>query len=109
MWVMAEYFMTDKWIAWPDNVAPYDYYIIVIWEDYIEQATQLAQKLESEWKSVILDDRMWRKAWFGQKAGDCELWGILNRIVVITTVLKISGLANFSGITFRNIKAIVIG
>ncbi len=82
MWVMAEYFMTEKWIAWPENVAPYDYYIIVIWEDYIEQATQIAKKLESEWKSVILDDRMWRKAWFGQKAGDCELWWIPNRIVV---------------------------
>ena len=82
MWVMAEYFMTENWIAWPENVAPYTHYIIVIWEENIEKAEKLAKELESEWKTVILDDRMWKKFWFGQKASDCELWWIPNRIVI---------------------------
>jgi prolyl-tRNA synthetase len=74
--------MTENWINWPENIAPYDYYIIVMWEDNIKKAVEIANKLESEWKSVILDDRMWRKDWFGQKAWDCELYGIPNRIVI---------------------------
>jgi prolyl-tRNA synthetase len=82
MWVIAEYNMTEKWIAWPKSVAPADYYIIVIGEENINKATEIANKLESEWKTVILDDRIWKKIWFGQKAGDCELFWIPNRIVI---------------------------
>lgn len=82
MWVLAEYFMTEKWIAWPENVAPYDYYIIVIWEENLEKAEKIAKKLEQEWKTVIFDDRMWKKFGFWQKANDCELWWIPNRIVI---------------------------
>lgn len=80
MWVLAEYFMTEKWIAWPESIAPYDYYIIVVWEENLEKAESLAKSLESSWKSVILDDRI--DSWFGQKAGDCELFWIPNRIVI---------------------------
>ncbi len=36
MWVIAEYFVWEKWINWPESVAPALYYIIVIWEDNIE-------------------------------------------------------------------------
>lgn len=88
MWVMAEYFMTENWIAWPENVAPYDYYIIVLWEKNLWQAEKLALKLETEWKSVILDDRMWSKFWFWQKAWDCELYWIPNRIVISEKTLE---------------------
>ena len=28
MWVIAEYYVWEKWIAWPDSVAPADYYTI---------------------------------------------------------------------------------
>ena len=88
MWVIAEYCMTEKVIAWPESVAPADYYIIVIWEENIEKATEFALKLESKWKSVILDDRMGKKVWFWQKAGDCELYGIPNRIVFSPKTLE---------------------
>jgi prolyl-tRNA synthetase len=91
MWVLAEYCMTEKWIAWPESVAPADYYIIVIGEENIEKATEFAQKLESKWKSVILDDRMGKKVWFWQKAGDCELYGIPNRIVISPKTLEQGG------------------
>ncbi len=82
MWVIAEYNITEKGINWPENLAPADYYIIVIWEENIEKATDFAKKLELKWKTVILDDRMWKKFGFGQKAGDCELYGISRRIVI---------------------------
>jgi prolyl-tRNA synthetase len=80
MWVLAEYFMTENGIVWPESISPYDYYIIVVWEENLEKAEELAKKLEEKWKSVILDDRF--SLWFGQRAGDSELWGIPNRIVV---------------------------
>ena len=88
MGVMAEYFMTEKWILWPEHIAPATHYIIVIWEENLEQAIKLWTELESTWKTVILDDRMWRKFGFGQKAWDCELWGIPNRIVISPKTLE---------------------
>jgi len=91
MWVMAEYFMSDKGIVWPENIAPYTYYIIVIWEDNLEAAEKMSKELESKWESVILDDRMWRKIGFWQKAGDCELFGIPNRIVISPKTLEAGG------------------
>jgi hypothetical protein len=60
--------MTDTGIAWPEVVAPADYFIIVIGEGNIEKSIALAKKLESTGKSVILDDRMGSKYGFGQKA-----------------------------------------
>ena len=91
MWVMAEYFMTEKWIAWPEHIAPATHYIIVIGEDNLEAAKQLATTLESEGKTVILDDRMGKKFGFGQKAGDCELYGVPNRIVISPKTLEQGG------------------
>jgi prolyl-tRNA synthetase len=80
MWVMAEYFMTENGIAWPLDIAPYDYYIIIVWKESIKFGEHLAEELEKEWKSVILDDRL--DSGFGQKAWDCELYWIPNRIVI---------------------------
>ncbi len=91
MGVMAEYFMTEKGIAWPEHIAPATHYIIVVGEDNIEAAKKLGQELESQGNTVILDDRMWRKDGFGQKAGDCELWGIPNRIVISPKTLEQGG------------------
>ena len=88
MWVIAEYYANEKWISWPENLAPADYYIIVMWEENIEKAEEIAKKLELEWKSVILDDRIWKKIGFGQKAWDCELFGIANRIVLSPKTLE---------------------
>ena len=91
MGVMAEYFMTEKGIEWPEEIAPATHYIIVMGEDNIETATKLGQQLESQGHTVILDDRMGRKDGFGQKAGDCELWGIPNRIVISPKTLDQGG------------------
>lgn len=91
MWVIAEHFMTDKGIAWPDSIAPASHYIIVMWDDNMEIAYTLAEKLESQWANVIVDDRKGRKLWFGQKAGDCELFGIKNRIAITPKTLDLGG------------------
>jgi prolyl-tRNA synthetase len=91
MWVMAEYFMSDTGIVWPEHIAPATYYIIVMWEDNLGAAKKIATSLEVSWETVILDDRMGRKDGFGQKAGDCELWGIPNRIVISPKTLEQGG------------------
>ena len=88
---MAEYFMTENGIAWPAHMAPYSHYIIVIGEEQLLQAQEIAEKLESEGKSVIIDDRFGRNYGFGQKAGDCELWGIPHRIVISAKTLEQGG------------------
>ena len=46
---------------------------------------QLAEKLESEWASVLIDDR---DAGFGQKAGDADLFGIPTRIILSDKMLE---------------------
>jgi prolyl-tRNA synthetase len=91
MWIIAEYFMEENWIAWPESIAPADYYIIVIWDENLEKAQELAEQLEQSWKEVILDDRMWKKVGFGQKAWDCELFGIPNRIIVSPKTIEAGG------------------
>ena len=91
MWVVAEYYMGEKWINWPEYIAPASHYIIVIWEDNLEKARSLAEEIEKKWWEVILDDRMWRKVWFGQKAWDCELFWIPNRIVISPKTLEAWG------------------
>lgn len=91
MWVIAEYCMTEKGIAWPDSIAPASHYIIVMWKDNIETAEKLSEKLESQGNTVILDNRMGKKFGFGQKAGDCELFGIKNRIAITPKTLDLGG------------------
>lgn len=91
MWVIAEYYMTENGIAWPESVAPADYYIIVIWEENLEKANEMTEKLEAKWKTVILDDRMNKKIGFWQKAGDCELFWIPTRVVISPKTVELWG------------------
>ncbi len=81
MWIVAEKFAKENGIAWPENIAPADYYIVVLW-DNLEKAEQLAKRFEAEWKEVILDDRMGKKFGFGAKMKDAELLGIPHIIVI---------------------------
>ncbi len=91
MWVIAEYNMTEKGIDWPKNIAPADYYIIVIGEENLEKANEIGEKLELKWKTVILDDRMSKKIGFWQKAWDCELFWIPNRVVISPKTVELWG------------------
>jgi prolyl-tRNA synthetase len=92
MGVIAEKFADEKWLVWPESIAPYSHVIIVI-GDRLEEAEKLAEKLETENQkssalsgtsftkevSVLIDDRA---AGFGQKAGDADLFGIPHRIII---------------------------
>lgn len=90
MWVIAEYKMDEKWLVWPESIAPASHYIIVIWEDNLEKAINLAREIESKWWDVIIDDRT-GKVWFGQKANDADLLGIPNRIIISPKTLEQGG------------------
>jgi prolyl-tRNA synthetase len=87
MGVIAEKFMDDKGLVWPESIAPFSHYLIVIGE-HLEEAKMLAAKLESEGKSVLLDDR---NTGFGSKAGDADLLGIPYRIVLSDKTLAQGG------------------
>lgn len=78
MGVIAEKFMDEKGLVWPENIAPYSHYLIVIGE-HLDEALSLVRKLEAEGKSVLVDDRT---VGFGSKAGDADLMGIPYRIVL---------------------------
>ena len=67
--------------------APFSHTIIVI-GDHLEEAKNLAKNLESEGKTVLIDDRT---TGFGQKAGDADLFGIPNRIILSDKTLEKGG------------------
>lgn len=80
MWIIAEKFFDEKWLVWPENVAPYDFYVIRIWDEKIDQeAKSVIQKLENIGKKVIYDDRT---IWFGEKIKDSELIGIPKTLII---------------------------
>lgn len=89
MGVIAEYFLWEKGINWPENLAPAMYDIVVLW-DHIEKAEQMAQNLEKQWFDVIIDDRG-GKIGFGQKMWDAELLGIPNIIVISDKTVEKGG------------------
>lgn len=78
MGVIAEKFADEKWLIWPDSVAPYSHVIIVI-GDHLGEAETLAKELEKSGAEVLIDDR---DTGFGQKAGDADLYGIPTRIIL---------------------------
>ena len=88
MWVIAEYFMNENWIDWPENIAPAKYYIAVIWEENLDKALEIIEKLNLDKSEIILDDRFGRKDWFGQKMRDSELLWIPNKIVISRKTLE---------------------
>lgn len=76
MGVIAEKFADEKGLIWPENIAPYKYYLVGIGENGIKTAEKLYKGHEDE---IILDDRNARP---GEKFADAELLGIPYRIVV---------------------------
>lgn len=84
MGVIAEVTMTEKWLAWPENIAPYSH-LIVIHGDHMEKAKELARILEASGKEVLIDDR---DVWFGMKMGDADLLGIPHIILITDKTLE---------------------
>ena len=88
MWIIAEKYAWDKWIKWPENIAPAKYYIAVIWEENLDQALEIIEKLNLDKNEVILDDRFSRKIGFGQKMADADLLWVPNKIVISKKTLE---------------------
>ena len=76
MGVIVEKYADEKGIVWPEQIAPYKYYLIGIGE----KAEQLAAELHQQNPELImLDDRDLHP---GAKFNDAELIGIPKRIVI---------------------------
>ncbi len=87
MGLIAEKFADAKWLVWPENIAPFTHHIIAL-GDHLEEAKSLARILESEWASVLIDDR---DIGFWAKASDADLIGIPTRIVFSDKTLEKGG------------------
>ena len=76
MGVIVEKYGDEKGLVWPENIAPYKYYLIGIGE----KGEQLAAELhDQDPDNCILDDRDLRP---GEKFADADLSGIPYRIVI---------------------------
>ncbi|MBR0431500.1 prolyl-tRNA synthetase, partial [Candidatus Saccharibacteria bacterium] len=82
MGVIAEKFADDKGLVWPENIAPYKYYLIGIGEHGTTEAEKLYEKHE---ELFIFDDRDARP---GEKFADAELLGIPYCIVISEKTLS---------------------
>ncbi|MFC2385323.1 MAG: aminoacyl--tRNA ligase-related protein [Candidatus Nanosyncoccus sp.] len=82
MGVIAEKFADEKGLIWPENIAPFKYYVIGIGDQGEDLARELHQKHS---KNILLDDRNLRP---GEKFTDAELMGIPYRVVVSDKTLE---------------------
>lgn len=89
MWIIAEKFLDEKWLVRPENIAPYDYYVIRIGDEQVDvEAKKTIEILENAGKTVIYDDR---DIGFWQKAKDADLLWIPKRIIVSEKTLAQGG------------------
>ena len=76
MGVIVEKFADDKGLVWPEEVAPYKYYLVGIGENGMAEAEKFYQGRED---TVLFDDRNVRP---GEKFADADLIGLPYRIVI---------------------------
>lgn len=76
MGVIAEKLADDKGLVWPEQVAPYKYYLVGIGEKGMQMANDLYHGHEDQ---ILFDDRDARP---GEKFADSELIGLPYRVVV---------------------------
>jgi prolyl-tRNA synthetase len=78
MGLIAEHFADDKGLVWPENVAPFQVYLVSI-GNVKEQADALYQTLTEKGLTALFDDRDERP---GAKFADAELLGIPHRVTI---------------------------
>lgn len=76
MGVIAEKFCDDKGLVWPENIAPFKYYLAPIGENGNKIAEELYNGNENK---ILFDDRNVRP---GEKFADADLMGIPYRVVI---------------------------
>ncbi len=77
MGVIAERLSDDRGLIWPEEIAPYKYYLVGIGKEGEEKALELYKKAPD---AIILDDRATVR--IGEKFADADLMGIPYRVVV---------------------------
>jgi proline--tRNA ligase len=82
MGVIAEKFADEKGLVWPENIAPFKYYLIGLGD---EAAKITAELHDAHRKEILLDDRDMR---IGEKLTDSELLGIPYRVVISEKTLE---------------------
>ncbi len=75
----------ENWIIWPENIAPYKYAIIPIWENWFSKSKEIYEFLKEKWQEVVLDDRDC-SPWF--KFKDADLIGYPYQIIVSDKTLE---------------------
>ena len=76
MGVIVEKFADEKGLIWPEEVAPYTYYLVGIGEKGMAEAEKFYQNHED---TILFDDRNVRP---GEKFADADLIGLPYRIVI---------------------------
>ena len=76
--VIVEKFADEKGLVFPEEVAPYKYYIVANGEKGLKKAEEIYEQFREK-DLMILDDRDVR---FGEKMKDAELMGIPTRVVI---------------------------
>ncbi|NDK08206.1 proline--tRNA ligase [Candidatus Gracilibacteria bacterium] len=89
MGVIAEYFLDEIGIAWPEQLAPFSNYMVIIGDENINKAIEISGKLGINPNDLIIDDR--NNVGFGQKMMDAELIGIPNIIIISPKTLEKGG------------------
>lgn len=79
MGLIAETFADEKGLVWPENIAPFQVYLVGI-GGVEKEAEELYEELTKQGVEVLFDDR--KDASVGEKMADFELLGIPNRVVV---------------------------
>ena len=79
MGVIAEHFSDEKGLIWPENIAPYQVYLVSIGEKGTAEADSIYEELTAAGVEVLYDDRDARP---GDKFADSELLGIPYRVTI---------------------------
>lgn len=76
MGVIVEKYADEKGLVWPENIAPFKYYLAPIGENGAKAAEEIYSGNEDK---ILFDDRNLRP---GEKFADAELMGIPYRVVI---------------------------
>lgn len=86
MGVIVEKMSDEKGIVWPENVAPYQVYLVSIGDKGSKKADELYEQLKKAGIEVLYDDRDERA---GTKFADADLLGIPQRVTVSDRLVEV--------------------
>lgn len=113
MWIIAEkQFIKNEnpnknWsLIWPENISPYDYYVLTIWEsqEVKEKTKEVLSVIEKQWKTAIIDTR---NEWLWKRLTQAEMIWIPKQIIIGERELKNSGNIEIRNRTKKDIEKIL--